>query len=298
MKLLISISVTIIVIFQTLASAQVTAKDQIRLTTPEAPWTLVIDGNNLDIKTVQVKPGGAYFLMSPNKDGLNISLFIEPVDKCKTNDECRDFILNTGNPAWGKFQGLVKARIGDFSYFEFFRPEVKSQPLKIQDMYAEYVGNGYWIDLHISKVLYKKEDKLLFEKLVKSIKFVPKAVEQPNLSDGSFELAQKAAENWLALWGAAKCKESYGSLSTLSRQAISEKQWIDYCEAGNKALGTVTSRKLIASSLIKSLPTKPDYSGATFRYQSNFKDNGPIIEFVSLVLDKDGTWTVANYLTQ
>lgn len=297
MKRLIYISVTILIVFQTFVSAQAVTKDQISLTTPEAPWTLIIDGNNLEIKTVQVKPGGAYFLMFPDKDGLNISLFVEPADKCKTSDECRDFVLNTGNPRWGKFQDLAKSKIGDFSYFEFFRPEVQGQPLKMQDMYAEYVGNGYWVDLHISKVLYKKEDKLLFEKLVNSIKFVSKTGGQAQDSDRSLESVQKMAESWLILWGAAKCKKSYGLLSTISRNAVDEKQWVVYCEAGNKALGKLKSRKLLATSLTKSLPTKPDYSGATLRYQSIFENNDSVIEFVSFVLEKDGRWTVANYVT-
>lgn len=297
MERLISISVTILVVFQTFVSAQAVPKDQIRLTAPEAPWTLVIDGNNLDIKTVQVKPGGAYFLMFPDKDGLNISLFVEPADKCKTSDECRDFVLNTGNPRWGKFQDLAKSKIGDFSYFEFFRPEVQGQLLKMQDMYAEYVGNGYWVDLHISKVLYKKEDKLLFEKLVNSIKFVSKMGGQAQDSDRSLKSVQKAAESWLTLWGATKCKESYGSLTSFSRKAVTAIQWTDYCEAAHKALGKLKSRKLLATTLTKSLPAKPDHSGATFRYQSVF-DNGPVIEFVSLTLEKNGTWTVSNYLTQ
>jgi len=298
MKRFIYIPVTILLVFQAFVSGQaVVTKDQIRLTTPEAPWTLVIDGNNLDIKTVQTKPGGAYFLIYPDKDGLNISVFIEPADKCKTSDGCRDFVLNTGNPAWGKFQGLVKSRFGDFSYFEFFRPEVQGQPLKMQDMYAQYVESGYWVDLHISKVLYKKEDKLLFEKLISSIKFVPKAKDQSYDSDRSIASLEKTANNWLTLWGAAKCKESHNSLTSISRDAITEKQWTDYCEAAHKALGKLKSRKLIATTMTKSLPGKPDRSGAAFRYQSVF-DRGPVIEFVSLTLEKDGTWTVSNYRTQ
>lgn len=54
-------------------------------------------------------------------------------------------------------------------------PSFQGQPIKQQHMYAQFVENGYWVDLHISKVLYKKEEHVLFEDLVKSVKFDIKA---------------------------------------------------------------------------------------------------------------------------
>jgi hypothetical protein len=72
----------------------------------------------------------------------------------------------------------VQSEIGDVSFFEFYRPAVQGQPVKMLDMYAEFVRDGYWIDLHISKVLYKKSDHALFEDLVKSAAFEPKAILQ------------------------------------------------------------------------------------------------------------------------
>ncbi|HJS50770.1 MAG TPA: DUF4019 domain-containing protein [Pyrinomonadaceae bacterium] len=293
---IVSISLTILLVLQVFAAGQAVTQDEIRLTTAEAPWVMVIEGNGLDIKTVKVKPGGAYFLLYPNKHELNISLFIEPVEKCRTSDECRDFVLNAGNPAWGKFQGVTKAKIGPFSYFEFYRPEVQGQPLKMQDMYAEYVADGYWVDLHLSKVLYKKEDRSLFEKLVNSVRFVPKTGASVN-NERSFEPIVKSAENWLVNWDATKCGESYSSLTSISKSAVTGQLWTEYCESVHKGLGKLKSRKLIATAYTSSLPTKPDHPGASLRYQSVF-DNGPVIEFVSLTREKDGTWTVSNYRPQ
>lgn len=284
-----------------IAAAQTVVRDQIRLTTPGAPWIIVIDGKPLDISDHKVKPDhkSAYFLMSPAGDGLNISLYIEPVDKCKTAVECRDFVLNTGNPAWGKYQDLAKADIGDFSYFEFYRPVAMNQPLKMFDMYAQYVSNGYWVDLHLSKAEYKKTDHVLFENLIKSIKFVPKS--SPAASGDSekhFETAQRAADKWLEMWDAGKCKESFTSLSPLAREKITEKLWVDYCGNAQKALGKLRARKPTAGTLIKSVPVKPEYSGATIRYQSAFANAESVIEVVTLVLEKDGRWSVSNYMIQ
>src|SRR6185436_10594759 len=139
--------------------------------------------------------------------------------------ECRDFVLKTGNPEWGKVQDVVKSTIGEFSYFEFFRPTVQNQPLQMLDMYAEYVADGYWIDLHISKPLYKKTDHLLFENLIKSIRFVSKTGEPITDSDKSIAAAQKAAEAWMPLWDSGNYAESYKTISPVSKKAIEEKAW-------------------------------------------------------------------------
>lgn len=284
-----------VIVLQLSLQAQTRIQDSVRLTAVGAPWDVVVEGSALDIKQVGTKPNGSYFLLYPGKDALNISFYIEPAEKCKTSDECRDFVLNAGNPAWGKFESLNKARFGQFSYFEFYRPEPMGQPLKMQDMYAQYVDQGYWVDLHISKVLYQKEDKLLFEKLMKSIKFVPKTKKSP--ADKDLEQIKKVAEIWLGVWGAKKCGVSYGSLTSISRAAIKENQWTEYCAATHQGLGKLRSRELIAITTIGSLPGKPDRSGAAFRYQSEF-ENRSGVEFISFTQEKDGTWTVSNYLVQ
>jgi hypothetical protein len=115
--------------------------DGVDLTTTKAPWTMRMLGNDLDITNVQAKPdeASAYFMMASGSTKLNVSVFIEPVDKCRTAEACRDHVLNLGNPAWGKFEQLGKGKIKDFSYFEFYRPEVNGEPMKMFDMYAQYV---------------------------------------------------------------------------------------------------------------------------------------------------------------
>jgi len=132
-------------------AAQTGFVDGVDVTTEKAPWSLRILGNDLDITGVQAKPdqASAYFMMVSESTKLNVSVFIEPVDKCKTSEECRDRVLGLGNPAWGKYEQLAKGKLKDFSYFEFYRPEAEGKPLKVLDMYAEYVSQGYWVDLHI-----------------------------------------------------------------------------------------------------------------------------------------------------
>jgi hypothetical protein len=151
-------------------------EERIGFTVPAAPWTLTLPKGDLVIERRQLKPDGraGYFSMSDEKNKLNISFFIEPVGDCRDSKSCRDMVWKLGNPSWEKPEKVVQSEIGDVSYFEFFMPSFRGMPVKQQNMYAEFVKDGFWVDMHISKVLYKPEEHELFERVIKSVKFEPK----------------------------------------------------------------------------------------------------------------------------
>jgi Protein of unknown function (DUF4019) len=296
---LISISFVTLLLFQIIASAQAQIQDQFAFTVVDAPFMVMLDGKNLEMQDQQIKHDNksGYFLLYNEKAKLTVSLFIEPAVKCKTSAECRDFVWKTGNPEWGKVVDVVQSKIRDVSYFEFFRPTVQGQPLQMMDMYAEFVEDGYWIDLHLSKVQYKKEDHLFFENLVKSIRFLSKTVKPTAETDKSIEAARKAAEDWMILWDSGKYAESYTGLSSASKKAFDEKGWFAYGTRARKPLGKLKSRKILEIQLIKSLAGLPDRSGAVLRFLSSFENKEDVFETFSVILEKDGTWRAASYNT-
>ena len=135
-------------------------EERIGFTVPAAPWTLTLPKDQLVVVQQQIKPDGrsGYFYMNDEKNKLNISFFIEPVKDCKDSKACRDMVWKAGNPMWENPQNVVLSEIGDVSYFEFFMPSLQGVPFKQQNMYAEFVKDGFWVDLHISKVHYKPEE--------------------------------------------------------------------------------------------------------------------------------------------
>ena len=296
---LIPTSFVVIFLLQVCATAQIVSEDRVAFTVAEAPWMVSLNSENLQIEDQQIKHDNksGYFLMYNEIDSLTVSLFIESAAKCKTSEECRDFVLKTGNPEWGRVQDVVKSKLGDFSYFEFFRPTVQNQPLQMLDMYAEYVADGYWIDLHISKGLYKKADHLLFENLVKSIRFVFKTGEPGTDSDKSIKAAQQAAGAWMLLWDSGKYTESHQALSAFSKKAIDEKAWAAYWTTERKPLGKLKWRKILSWSLVKSLEKIPDRSGAVLKYLSSFENQEDVFETFYLILEKDGSWGMLGYKT-
>ncbi len=294
-----SITFVLVFVLPVLATAQTVSEDRIAFTTSDAPSLVSLDSKNLDIQDQQIKHDNksGYFLLSNQREGFTVSLFIEPAVKCKTSAECRDFVWKTGNPEWGKVQDVIQSKIGDVSYFEFFRPTVQGQPLQMLDMYAEFVEDGYWVDLHLSKVQYKKEDHLRFEDFVKSIRFLSKTGQPTTDSDKAVEAARKAAEGWMVVWDSGKYGESYAELSSYSKKAIDEKTFSTYWTTARKPFGKLRSRKILQIQLIKSLSGIPDRSGAVLRYLSSFENQEDIFETFSVILEKDGTWRVGSYNT-
>ena len=154
------------------------ASDEKRIgfTVPAAPWTLTLPADDLVLAQSQIKPDGrnGYFHAVDEKKYLNVSMYIEAVRSCKDSKSCRDMVWKMGNPAWVNPQNVIQSEMGDVSYFEFLIPTFRGQPIQQQNMYAEFVVDGFWVDLHISKVLYKPQEHEMFERIIKSIKFEPK----------------------------------------------------------------------------------------------------------------------------
>lgn len=287
-------------LFQIFAAAQAVKEARHLFTTADAPWMLTLDGKNFHITDQQIKHDNksAYFLMYNEKEKLTVSLFIEPAVKCKSSSECSEFVWKTGNPQWGELQNVVHSKIGDVSYFEFYRPTVQNQPVQMLDMYAQFVENGYWVDLHISKVLYKKEEHSLFENFVKSVKFVSKTAEASTDWDKSFKSAQKALEDWSLLWDSGKHKESYTALANFSKSKFDEKLWATHWTGARKPFGKLKWRKLINATLTTNMTDEGKNSGqalAEFNFHSSFENEEAVFEKFILILEKDGKWRVGGY---
>jgi hypothetical protein len=111
------------------------------------------------------------------------------------------------------------------------------------------------------------------------------------------EQIQKAAESWMPLWDIGKYEESYELLAQDTRDKISKRQWFVYWTGVRKPLGALKSRKLKKAEYIKSLPSMPNQEGALLQYESSFEKNESVLEIFAMMREKDGTWRVANYLS-
>jgi endonuclease YncB( thermonuclease family) len=158
------------------SSAGGASEKRIGFTVPAAPWTLTLPAADFVFAQKKIKPDGryGYFYVNDGTQDINLSMFIEPVGSCQDSKSCRDMVWKNGNPLWVNLQNVVHSEIGGVSFFEFLIPSLQGQPLQQQNMYVEFVVDGFWVDIHISKVLYVPKDHELFERIIKSVKFEPK----------------------------------------------------------------------------------------------------------------------------
>lgn len=139
--------------------------------------------------------------------------------------------------------------------------------------------------------------KHYFFTFIFAILLLVSAVGNAHAQDCPDKLAQNAVESWVSLWDAGKYDQSYGLLAQLTRDEIDKRNWFVYWSAVRKPLGALKSRKLKEITLIKSLPGAPDQEGATLQFESSFESRNSVLESFGMVKEKDGTWRVANYLT-
>ena len=159
-----------------IATAAHADEKRIGFTVPAAPWTLTLPRDNFVFAQKQIKPDGryGYFHVVDEKSGLNLSMYIEPVGSCKDSKSCRDMVWKIGNPTWVNLENVVQSEIGEVSFFEFLLPTFQGERVRQQNLYAEFVVEGFWVDMHISKILYEPKEHEMFERIVKSVKFEPK----------------------------------------------------------------------------------------------------------------------------
>lgn len=172
----LSVVIAALLFCQTIVSAESPQEKRLSFTYPQVPWVLTLPADDFQIARKQMKQdgNGAYFHLIDEKQELDVSMFIEPATKCKDSKSCSQMVWKAGNPTWVNLQNVVHSQIGEVSIFEFLLPSFQGMPIRQQNMYAQFVVDGFWVDMHISKAMYEPEQHKLFERIVKSVKFEPK----------------------------------------------------------------------------------------------------------------------------
>jgi hypothetical protein len=108
------------------------------------------------------------------------------------------------------------------------------------------------------------------------------------------ELAEQAADTWLALNDQGKYAESYEGAAQYFKNSVTKDQWEASSHAARDPLGKVLSRKLKSATYTKTLPAAPDGEYVVLQYETSFEHKQSAIETVTPMLDA-GTWRVSGY---
>ncbi len=172
----LSVAIYVLFLCQVGVAAGRFQEKRLEFAVPGSPWTLTLPAQDFHLaeKKMRSDGRGAYFHLVDEIQNINLSMFIEPVKDCKDSKSCRDMIWKLGNPEWANAQNVVQSEIGDISVLELMVPSYQGVDIRQQNVYAEFVVDGFWVDMHLSKILYKPEEHKLFERIIESVRFAPK----------------------------------------------------------------------------------------------------------------------------
>ncbi|HTR04441.1 MAG TPA: hypothetical protein VMN82_14715 [Thermoanaerobaculia bacterium] len=153
-----------------------TPAKRLGFTVPKAPWMMGVPADTFEVTRQSMKPDGtaAYFMLGNGSGGLVVSFWIEPAKECKTAVECRDRAWSAEKPRLKNAEGVAMSEVGQAAVVEYLVPTFGGVKLEEKNMHAYFVRDGYWIDFHLSKAVYRESDRARFIEFIRAIDFEPK----------------------------------------------------------------------------------------------------------------------------
>ena len=145
------------------------------VTLPSTPWKLTFATDGVTLRSKEYKPGsgGGSFLFT-RKDGVNISVFIEPVKDCTDPTTCRDKLWKVLQAKLDGTEQTAQGQLGEAATIEIYQPKQRNLPIHEKTLYAEFFRDGFWIDVRVGKGGFKPDDQAKLEAVVQSVRFEPK----------------------------------------------------------------------------------------------------------------------------
>lgn len=140
-------------------------------------WFLNIDLSNYKIKKNERSEKDKYLnILAMNENtGYTISIYFEPHSNGNNSLATREYYINNLNKSPLKRSQEKKHEESYKAIYEYLIEEYNGVPLNQKNINIYIATNNIWIDIHISKVLYTKEDENIFNNFINSISIEKKA---------------------------------------------------------------------------------------------------------------------------
>ena len=151
--------------------------DSYRITSDHFSWSMSFPEEGLKQEQEKIRPDGKaiYYMFTNKSTGLNASIFIEPAVDFDDPVPYRDKYWEGQKQRYSNAKNIRKTENENYAVIEYLVPEFYGVKLDQQHMNAMFVEDGYWIDVHLSKVGFKSEEKKFFDDFLNSIKFERKS---------------------------------------------------------------------------------------------------------------------------
>lgn len=151
-------------------------KSAILLTLPKLDWALEVGGAELIVEQKEIAPDGksARFLAVDWTTGILVSGFLEDRGRPATAEQCRDFYFAKLKDTPPKEENIVPSKLGNMAVAEYTVKEYAGRKMDQKHVNAYLTKGNIWIDVHLSKVEFKEEERELFNTILRDVKLAPK----------------------------------------------------------------------------------------------------------------------------
>ena len=111
------------------------------------------------------------------------------------------------------------------------------------------------------------------------------------------QVAQKQAEQWLALIDAGQYDQSWEQAAEIFKSAVTKDTWKQQVSAVRGQTGKLKSRALKSTEYKENLPNAPVGKYVVVEFDSVF-EVGPAVETAVPMQEKDGSWKVSGYFVK
>lgn len=145
------------------------------LTSSDWPLELRFPKGKWKIGIRRIEGAQTYVLFNDDQAGLTMSFYIEPASKCATSADCRELYWSNPGPMVRNPTGVAEFERAGFAVVRFELPIIPDVPVKQLNYSAHLVRDGYWVDLHLSRVFMSAGDERLLDQAVDAIRIQPRS---------------------------------------------------------------------------------------------------------------------------
>lgn len=144
-----------------------------RLSVPGLKWALEVGLPGFVVEKEQTRDDGkAVMLMADIKEkGYVVSIFLEPIPHGENVKQLRDLGAGIKETSPFKLSDFKTSEYGQIPTLEYVIKEYQGLKVNQKNLNAYFVHEGYWVDVHFSKMLYKPGDEKIFYSVIDTVRF-------------------------------------------------------------------------------------------------------------------------------
>lgn len=154
---------------------------------PDKTWALVFDAPGFVISKNEIQPGGRrYFLANNPSTKVNLSVYLERSKEPPTTTECKHGLEQRAHgksPFNRKRIGFRES--GPLQIMEYSVLEVDGLPVNQRNLFACTFKDDVYVDIHLSKALFRLADQPLFDTVVQGIHFADRQPSEETIPEGN-----------------------------------------------------------------------------------------------------------------